>query len=473
MGWHSIKINQSYIHPIIKLTFSSWCTQQISFGKYSSYLTQIRNSSAVTDWLYIGGWHCPSQIGCLAKLPTLWMSNICISICFSCRRNCMAGPLPLTSTSTSASSSYSVKDTFNTVPPNNGSCQQQTSACEKTNSCSKLGSSDCLSSKIELPPQAVNTADSRKSVDIYGTLPKNQPRQFESSSASREAEVYQEFLSRQKQLNQQNGYGPSVAPSGRAYTPTPHLTNGNYQNCSQMRPSSTIPVSHSRTDSTPDSVASCDSTMTTVPGLHAANRPASSRMNRQEIRHLLQQDMIHRQGSGYKNMSLSTSNSNPNLSGSHVLPTAPSQFNQHIYTTQSNNREIDATSNRIMLSSSMSEVPQSSSSQFTSGSHNIVTTCPTLTRFVASHTSRKSSSASTSSTTNAGITNLAISPCTYTKLTTAAFFQAKPGIHHAEPSATATKAKCSSITICARPSSAAPCFQNACFNKTGTNNTSY
>ncbi|CAE1300247.1 unnamed protein product [Acanthosepion pharaonis] len=248
----------------------------------------------------------------------------------------------------------SIKDTFDTVPPMNGSCPQQTSACEK------MRPSDCPSTKIELPSQAINSCDSRKSVDIYGTLPKNQPRQFEGSSASREAEIYQEFLSRQKQLNQQN----SLASSGRAYTPTPHSSSSlaGYPSCTQMRPSSTITVSHSRTDSTPESVASCDSVMTTVPNLHSANNFAPLRMNKQEIRQLLQQDMIYRQGTGNMNPSTSSSSCNQDLSGSRLLPTVPSQYNQHLYTTQPNARDMNVTNNRITIPSS---APQPSSSHLT------------------------------------------------------------------------------------------------------------
>lgn len=270
-------------------------------------------------------------------------------------RNCMAGPLPLTSTSTSASSSYSIKDTFDTVPPINGSCPLQTSACEK------MRPSDCPSTKIELPSQSINSCDSRKSVDIYGTLPKNQPRQFEGSSASREAEIYQEFLSRQKQLNQQN------SSSGRAYTPTPHSSSslGGYPSCTQMRPSSTITVSHSRTDSTPDSVASCDSVMTMVPSLHSASNFAPLRMNKQEIRQLLQQDMIYRQGTGSKNLSTSSSSCNQDLSGSRLLPTVPSQYNQHLYTAQPNARDMNVTNSRVTMPSSVPAAPQPSSSHLT------------------------------------------------------------------------------------------------------------
>lgn len=378
----------------------------------------------------------------------------------------MAGPLPLTSTSTSASSSYSIKDTFDTVPPMNGSCPQQTSACEK------MRPSDCPSTKIELPSQAINSCDSRKSVDIYGTLPKNQPRQFEGSSASREAEIYQEFLSRQKQLNQQN----SLASSGRAYTPTPHSSSSlvGYPSCTQMRPSSTITVSHSRTDSTPESVASCDSVMTTVPNLHSASNFAPLRMNKQEIRQLLQQDMIYRQGTGNMNPSTSSSSCNQDLSGSRLLPTVPSQYNQPLYTTQPNARDMNITNNRVTIPSSVSAAPQPSSSHLTSGSNKVATTCAIVTRFAASHTSQKSSASAstTTTTTTTSVTNLAVSPSSYTKLTTATIYQVKPGLHRSEPSCIATKSTCNSISGHARASIADPCFQNACFNKTGTNNTS-
>lgn len=284
----------------------------------------------------------------------------------SALRNCMAGPMSLTSTSTSASSSYSMRDTSNNnmVSSTNG-CVQQASACEKTNtSSSKSGPLGGSSAKTELPPQILNTCDSRKSIDIYGTLPKNQPRHFEISSASREAGIYQEFLSRQKQLNQQTGNGLS---SGRAYTPNPPSSNGlgvGYPGCPQIRPSSTIPVSHNRSDSIPDSVASCDSTKTTVPNMH--NRQTPARINKQEIQHLLQQDMIRRQGSISKIVSSSSSsNCSQNLSGSRILPTVPSQYNLHGYNGQHVDRDIDATDSRLDNPTSLSMASNLSSSHLT------------------------------------------------------------------------------------------------------------
>lgn len=133
-------------------------------------------------------------------------------------------------------------------------------------------------------PEAV---DSWSNANVYGTLPKNKPRQVVSKVVNQEAEVYQMFLNRQKQLNKENNSMSSYLSNGcRAFSPNSQINSNMSNSCSNLnktRPSSTISQPHSRSDSVDSSATSlisCDSAVTTVSTLHSRRQNNSSAMNR-------------------------------------------------------------------------------------------------------------------------------------------------------------------------------------------------
>ncbi|XP_014769254.1 uncharacterized protein LOC106868481 isoform X2 [Octopus bimaculoides] len=243
-------------------------------------------------------------------------------------RNSMAGHLPSNGSSSSSSCSNK-KDNLNTsissiscpnyqqqkhvASVNNDKCLEKHFSDSNQNS-SKLQYKMSSVASREVGKELPETVDSWSNANVYGTLPKNKPRQIVSKVLNQEAEVYQMFLNRQKQLNKENNSMSSYMSTGcKAFSPNSQINSNMSNSCSNLnktRPSSTISQPHSRSDSvdsSANSLISCDSAVTTISTLHSRrqnNSPAMNRPYRQDTPTITQcETRTYQHGSGtmYRN----------------------------------------------------------------------------------------------------------------------------------------------------------------------------
>ncbi|GAB1597649.1 uncharacterized protein LOC115219645 [Argonauta hians] len=225
-------------------------------------------------------------------------------------RNTMAGFI-------AGKTSSSCKDNKNISINNSVSCQNYQQQKHVTPVCNENSSEKYLSdssssvqckipfgSRKELDQDLSESVNNWNKVSVYGTLPKNKPNKIVSKSANQEAEVYQIFLNRQKQLSKENNMVSSYMSKGSRTCSQNFQMNYNLNtsnsNLNKTYPSSSISQPHSRTDSvdsSANSLASCDSAVTIISKLHSKTQ-VNSDVNRSYKQDVQSASRTYQHGSG-------------------------------------------------------------------------------------------------------------------------------------------------------------------------------